>query len=238
MNPSPSNTIPNAVRIAPRLVAGTGILAVGILWMLDNLDLVHAARIVEWWPAILIVVGLVRLLDPHKNRFASVLFMVVGAVLLLDNLDVSDVDLRDLIPLGIAAIGAKLIWDAIRRPKQSPLLVTGDPDSTFSAFALWAGVKRQTTSDEFRGGDATAIMGGVEIDLRNAKVRDGEQAVIDAFALWGAVEITVPENWRVVSKVLPLMGAFEDKTRVTKDTTGPTLVIQGTALMGGIDVKN
>ena len=234
MNPNPSN----AIRIAPRLLAGIGILVLGVLWTLDNLDVIESSRITEWWPAILIVIGLVRLLDPVKSRFASVLFILVGTVWLLDSLDVANIDLGDLIPLGIAAVGAKLIWDALRRTSQAPVLATADPGSTFSAFALWAGVKRQSTSDEFRGGDATAIMGGIEIDLRDANVRDGEQAVIDVFALWGAVEITVPENWRVVSKVLPLMGAFEDKTRAAKGTTGPTLLVQGSAIMGGVDVKN
>ena len=235
MNPNPSN----AIRIAPRLLAGIGILALGVLWTLDNLDVIETSRLTEWWPAILIAIGLVRLLDPTKNRFASVLFILLGTVWLLDSLDIADVDIGDLIPLGIAVIGGKLIWDALRRGSQpSMMLASADPNATFSAFALWAGVKRQSTSDEFRGGDATAIMGGVEIDLRNANVRDGDVAVIDAFALWGGVEVTVPENWRVVSKVLPLMGAYEDKTNVTKGSTGPTLIIQGTAIMGGIEVKN
>jgi predicted membrane protein len=233
MNPSPSNSI----RIAPRLLAGLGILTLGILWTLDNLDIIESERVTEWWPVILIAVGVVRLLDPIKSRFASALFIIIGTVLLLDNLDIADVDLGDLFPLGIAAIGAKLVWDALRRTSNTVVLAGTDPTATVSAFALWAGVKRQNTSAEFRGGDATAIMGGVEYDLRDAKIRDGEQAVIDAFAMWGAIEITVPENWRVVTKVMPLMGAVEDKTR-SNSTTGPVLVIQGTVIMGGIDVKN
>lgn len=234
MNQNPSN----AIRIAPKLLVGLGILTVGIVLTLDNFYVIDAERILEWWPAILVAVGLVRLLDPIKSRVVSVIFIIVGTVLLLDSLNVADVDVGDLIPLGIALLGGKLIWDAMRRTSQTPLLAGGDPNSTFSAFALWAGVKRQGTSDDFRGGDATAIMGGVEIDLRNANIRDGEQAVIDAFAMWGAVEVTVPENWRVVGKVMPLMGAFEDKTSPAKGTTGPVLVIQGTAIMGGIEVKN
>lgn len=233
MNPSPSN----AIRIAPRLLVGLGILALGVLWTLDNLDIIESERLTQWWPVVIIAIGLVRLLDPLKSKSASVLFIAVGSVWLLDSLDVANVDLGDLIPFGIAAIGAKLIWDALRRTSYSAALAGADPNSTITAFALWAGVKRQSTSDEFRGGDASAIMGGVEIDLRNAKMREGEQAVLDAFALWGGVEVKVPQNWRVVSKVMPFMGAFEDKT-VPNDTSGPVLIIQGTAIMGGIEVKN
>lgn len=232
MNPNPSN----AVRIAPRLLFGLGILALGLLWTLDNIDVIESERITEWWPAILILIGAVRLFDSYKNKFWSVLLIAAGTVWLVDNLDIADVDLGDLFPLLIAAVGAKLIWDALRRGSYAPAVAGGDPGSLVTAFAVWAGVKRQITSEEFQGGDATAIMGGVEIDLRNAKIRDGEQAVLDTFALWGGVEVFVPKNWRIVTKVMPFMGGFEDKT--LQDGTGPTLVIQGTAIMGAVVVQN
>lgn len=226
-----------AIRIAPRLLVGLGILALGLLWTLDNLDLIESEQITEWWPILIVAIGLVRLLDPIKSKLASVLMIVIGTLILLDSIDVSEIDLGDLIPLAVAAIGAKLIWDALRRRSYGAAVPTSDPGSTLSAFALWAGVRRQSISPQFRGGDATAIMGGVELDLKHAQIRDGEEAIIDAFAMWGGVEITVPENWRVVSKVMPLMGGFEDKT-TSKSTTGPVLIVQGTAIMGAIEVKN
>lgn len=226
-----------AIRIAPRLLVGLGILALGLLWTLDNVDLIESEQITEWWPILIVAIGLVRLLDPIKSKLASVLMIVIGTLILLDSIDVSEIDLGDLIPLAVAAIGAKLIWDALRRRSYGAAVPTSDPGSTLSAFALWAGVRRQSISPQFRGGDATAIMGGVELDLKHAQIRDGEEAVIDAFAMWGGVEITVPENWRVVSKVMPLMGGFEDKT-TSKSTTGPVLIVQGTAIMGAIEVKN
>jgi hypothetical protein len=80
-------------------------------------------------------------------------------------------------------------------------------------------------------------MGGVELDLRNAQIKEGEEAVLDTFALWGGVEITVPENWRVVGQVMPLMGGFENKTRAS-GASGPVLIVKGTAVMGGVEVKN
>jgi predicted membrane protein len=230
-NPSPSNLI----RSAPRLIAGLGILALGIVWTLDNLDIVNSRRITEWWPLILIAIGLVRFFDPYKGKVASVIFIVVGTLILLNNLAVP-VNINVVIPLAIAAVGGKLVWDALRR-KSMPTYSGSDPGSMLSAFALWSGVKRQVTSQEFRGGDATAIMGGVELDLRKANVRDGEQAIIDAFALWGGVEITVPENWRIVSKVMPLLGGYEDKT-APRDAVGPVLIVQGSAIMGAVVVKN
>lgn len=223
-------------RISPRLIIGLGVLAVGLLWTLDNLDVFEADYILEWWPVILILVGLVRLMDPLCPRFGSFAFIVIGTALLLDSLDFMNFDFSDIIPVGIAILGLKLVLDALgRRP--APPRTFQESDSVVHAFALMAGIRRQTTSTEFRGGDANAIMGGVELDLRHARIKEGEQAVLDTFAFWGGVEITVPENWRVVGTVLPLMGAFEDKT-TNKSGAGPLLVIRGTAIMGGVEVKN
>jgi hypothetical protein len=103
-------------------------------------------------------------------------------------------------------------------------------------FALMAGVRRQVTG-AFAGAEATAIMGGVELDLRYAQM-DGDQVTIDTFALWGGIEIWVPPHWNIVSQGLPLMASFEDKTHVTNPGHGPRLVIRGVAVMGSVEIKN
>jgi len=225
-----------AVRITPKLIVGLGILTLGMLWTLDNLDILEADRITDWWPVILIAAGAVRLLNPDAGKIGSIVLVVLGTGLLLDSLDVWNFNVGDLIPLGIALIGGKLVWDALAR-RERPRPGAADPNADVHAFAMMAGVRRQSTSHEFRYADANAIMGGVELDLRDARMKDGEPATVDAFALWGGVEITVPENWRVVGKVMPVMGAFEDKT-TNKTGTGPVLIVRGTAIMGGIEVKN
>lgn len=224
-------------RITPRLIIGFGILTLGLLWTLDNLDILESEPITRWWPVVLIVIGAVQLLDRRTNKGGPVVLIVVGSVLLLRKLRWLDLDVSDLIPLAIAALGAKLIWDALARrsPRSGSI---DDPDAEIHAFAMMGGVKRQSTSREFRGGDANAIMGGVELDLRNAHVNDGQEVILDAFALWGGVEVFVPPHWRVVGNVLPIMGAFIDKTTPATGTTGPVLQVRGTVVMGGIEVKN
>jgi hypothetical protein len=225
-----------AFRITPRLIVGFGILVLGSLWTLENLTSFDASPIVRWWPAILVLIGVVQILDRRAGRFGPFLLIAIGSLLLLDKAHWIDFDLGDLIPLGIALLGGKLIYEAVTRRSQ-PGGTPGDSDSMIHAFAMMAGVKRRSVSSEFRGGDLNAIMGGVELDLTNAQVRAGEEAVIDAFAMWGGVEIKVPPHWRIVGDVLPVMGAFQDNTHPTGEP-GPTLVIRGTAIMGGIDVKN
>lgn len=226
-------------RITPRLIIGLGILALGLLWTLDNLDVLESESITRWWPIVLVVIGLVQLLDRRGNasRGGPFALVVIGTLLLLNRLDLVDVSLGDLIPLAIAVLGAKLIWEALGRGRRTAELANGDPDSTVHAFAMMAGLRRQIISPTFRGGDANAIMGGVELDLRDAKIVHGEMPIIDTFAMWGGIEITVPPNWKVVGNVLPLMGSFEDNTRHNGEP-GPTVTIRGTVIMGGIEVKS
>jgi hypothetical protein len=224
------------MRITPRLVVGLGILTLGLLWTLDNLNIINSRPITAWWPAIIIAVGVVRFLDPRASRLASVIITAVGLMLLLDKLDYADVDFGDLLPLFIVLLGGKLVWDALGRKSRRARDLNSDPAATLNEFAMMASVRRQSTSTEFRGGDATAIMGGVDIDLRHAQIPPGEEAVIDAFAMWGAVEIKVPPHWRVVGNVMPILGGFEDKT--TSPPTGPVLLVRGAAMMGAIVVKN
>jgi predicted membrane protein len=188
-------TSSNAVRITPRLIIGLGILALGLLWTLDNMNVIESEAITRWWPLILVAVGAARLLDPYAGKTASVVLIGVGTLLLLDIAHLIDFDLGDLVPLAIAVLGGKLVWDSLGRRGARRSLA--DSSSLVHVFAFMSGVHRQASSPTFRGGDASAIMGGVELDLRGASVADGENVIIDAFAWWGGVEIKVPGNWRV-----------------------------------------
>ena len=98
------------------------------------------------------------------------------------------------------------------------------------------GVKRSLRLPDFRGGYITAVMGGVELDLRKCQIgalvrRPRRGGVL------GGIELKVPPDWNVEGKVLPIMGAFEDKTAPLVGSAGaPRLTVRGYALMGGVVV--
>jgi len=81
-------------------------------------------------------------------------------------------------------------------------------------------------------------MGGCEIDLRQASIAPGTEAIIDVFAFWGGIDIKVPEDWVVITKAVPIMGGIEDKSRVPQPLSTKRLIIRGIVVMGGIVVKN
>jgi len=225
-------------RINGRLVAGALLVLFGVLFMLDNMGVLDAGDVLAYWPVILIAVGLLKVVQPsHEGqRKVGWVLIAIGAVLQLQILGLTH--MRSSWPFLLVVIGGFLIWRALT-PRRDPALPEIS-SSQLSEFAVMGRAHRVVESSDFRGGEATAIMGAVELDLRGCTIATSP-AVIDVFALWGGIEITVPPEWKVDMKAMPILGGFENKARSTvRDGAAPVqeLVIRGTALMGGIEIKN
>jgi hypothetical protein len=229
--------VDRAPRFTPQLLMGLIIIGLGTLFTLNNLGLVEARQYLRYWPGALILVGTLKVWQARRGAaggaFGGLIFIVAGVWLLLETFDIVTINVFDLWPLLLVFFGASLIWRGLRGGRCP---VGTDGHSTISGLAVLGGVHRGNNSRAFRGGDLTAIMGGCEIDLRQAAI-DGE-AVIDVFAMWGGIEIKVPEDWTISSRVVPILAGFEDKTRPQRGATTHRLLIRGFAIMGGIEVKN
>lgn len=220
---------------APQLIIGLLLLVAGVALLLDNFGLVRAYAILRFWPCGLMLIGLVSVAQAQRTagRVAGLFWIFIGTWLLLGNLGIFRLEIWDLWPIPVVLAGAYMIWQAIHGPDRP----TGAQDSTFSALAVMAGVGRKINSAEFKGGDATALLGGVKIDLHDARI-GGDEAVIDVFAFWGGIEMVVPEGWAVVNRVVALLGGADDRTRPSADPKPKRLVIRGLCLMGGVEIKS
>jgi class 3 adenylate cyclase len=83
-----------------------------------------------------------------------------------------------------------------------------------------------------------AVMGGCEVDLRNAEI-DGPEVTIRAFALMGGVDIIVPEGIEVELTGFAFMGGKESRIKDVPVLPGSPLIrVQAFALMGGVTVRS
>lgn len=85
-----------------------------------------------------------------------------------------------------------------------------------------------------------AIMGGVELDFREAQFGPGVTEV-HVFAMWGGVDILVPPGLRVENHGIGILGGFdqdEDAGAPPPHPEGPVLRIVGAAVMGGVHVSS
>ena len=86
--------------------------------------------------------------------------------------------------------------------------------------------------------NAVAVMGGCDMDLRQAEI-EGPEIEITAFAFWGGIDIIVPEGFDVELRGFSFMGGRDLKLRDTPIIPGsPRIVVKAFAVMGGIDVKS
>lgn len=224
-------------RATGRLIFGAVLLVLGALWTLDNLGFMDAGEVLRYWPALLVVFGVMRLFGwamPRTPLLGGILAFV-GVQMLLHEFDLVQFSLLRLWPAVLVLVGASIIWRSLRGPGQS----LGDVEmaSEFSALAIMGGNTRRVRSQAFQRADVSAMMGGVELDLRDAKPA-GEHVVIDVFAWWGGIDIIVPDDWKVQSEAIPVMGGIEDNTYAPEGPAATTLVLRGVAIMGGVEVKS
>jgi predicted membrane protein len=252
--------------ITPKFIIGVCLVVMGVVLTLDQLGLVQANHLLRFWPAALILVGLVMLQRGERHSaLRALILIVVGGWLLLNTLGLVSLDIWEFIwPLLLVFIGARIMMrDQGSRsgaaPDQpgsgappagttstgqatpggfAPTAANSSEPVHASQFALLSSCKRRWGKSVFRGADATAVMGGCELDLREALMSSGELAVIDVFVIMGGVTIFVPVNWTVSQEVVPLLGGVQDKTRSLPSNPAQHLLVRGTVVMGGVEISN
>ena len=223
------------------VVLGTIIIGIGVLALLDKLNIFPIGQIFNFWPCVFAVIGFLKM--AQSNSRSSMLigmgFVAVGILLTLRHLGFIHFEWRDWWPVILIAVGASIIFrdknvDSSSKSFLSSDNLTGD-NSYLQITALLGGNETSNNSQDFKGGEITAILGGVELDLRNASIQS--EAILNVWATWGGVVVKVPTDWAVVNHAVAVLGGIEDKTGSAPLAT-KRLIIKGTAIMGGLEIRN
>jgi hypothetical protein len=104
--------------------------------------------------------------------------------------------------------------------------------------AIFSGATRKGTWHPDPEMTVLAVLGGVELDFRDA-VLPGREIVLHATAVLGGVEITIPPEMRVVDNGIAILGGREIAGNAAEAASAdaPVLRIDGTCVLGGIEVK-
>ena len=216
----------------PQTLVGLLIVAAGLLLLAENIGLVQARSLLSYWPLAVLGVGIMmfrRAADTAARTWAGFV-MFAGGWWTLSLVFGWSVRLSTLFPIGLVMLGVVIIQRALGLRNTD----AGSADQALSDLAFWSGIERKVNAQFFRRADLTAIMGGIQMDFRQAAI-NGE-AVIDLFVVMGGVELRVPPDWVVSNQMVAIMGGASDKSTGPSDSRN-RLVLRGFVLMGGVEVK-
>lgn len=222
-------------RVSNQAIVGLIVVAIGVLLLIGTLDVVDLGTVARWIPSLFLLLGLWRL---AASGFTNVLgpFIII-AVAALVQLAVLGIDIGQWWPILLIIIGLGMLlgWQRVRGVEQHSAST-----SSVDAVGIFGGPTLRVSSQSFKGGQVTVFIGGVDLDLREARVPD-RPAVIDATVIFGGTDIKVPPQWNVKLDALTLFGGSEDERRQPAVVSGdgtPDLVITGLVLFGGISIKD
>ena len=121
-------------------------------------------------PSLFILLGLWAL---YRSDFRNVtgpliLILIAGTVQLLALGLITGEVIASWWPALIVLFGLSVIFGHWRRTRRVPSVTTDD----FDLIGIFGGSEQRVASTSFRGGTATAVFGGVEVDLRDVEVGD------------------------------------------------------------------
>jgi predicted membrane protein len=227
-------------RALGQVVVGLLVVAMGVLFLLDNLGYVGLRHAISFWPIAFIVGGASMLVSQEqRNGHVSGLVLIgVGVLLLLKHMGLFYISWNMVWPVLLILAGGLILFRTMGggRSRRVILDKTGaTPDNAIDITAILGGVERRVATPDFRGGEISALLGGCELDLRECSIV--KEAVINVFTVCGGISIKVPADWTVVLDGVPVAGGFSQKTMPAADS-GKRLIITGYAIMGGVEVRN
>jgi hypothetical protein len=228
-------------RVHSSLIGAIVILIVGIVLLLDQMDIVPLDILFGYWPLAIIGLGVAQIAMPGQllQKVAGGLTILFGSVYLARHLGFIHISGSLFWPMVIIGAGVLMLVRAIDS-QINPIGSASLSPGMQREVCIFSGCKRTNDSQEFRGADLFAMFGGIDIDFSNAKMA-GEKAEISVNAIFGGIELRVPQGWVVISHAMCLFGGLEDRTRLhAPGETKPanTLIVNGLVMFGGVQIKN
>jgi predicted membrane protein len=228
-----------------RHVAGIILIILGVVFLLDELDIFYFGDIIRiYWPLLIVFYGLGSLFDKSKSKVFSAIVLVFGVIVQLNKLEYLNEGIMSyFLPSVLIIVGINMIFESEKNKKKVEInfdKADFDKNATnenyISHTALFSGMELKVVNDDFVGARLNAIFGGIEIDLSNVKTNK-KVIVIESNAVFGGIEITIPNDWNVKIEGTPFFGGFSMNHKRPVIENAPTVIFKGLALFGGVEIE-
>lgn len=224
------------MRDIKKIVIGAVILAAGVLFALNALNVTDIDIFFPgWWTLFIIIPSGIGLIT-DKDKTGSAIGLAVGVVLLLWQLDVVNLSLVwELIVVAVlVAVGIKLIVGGTKKSNSGDGATVNISVDAPSGCAIFGGKEMNFDGQVFEGTELTAVFGGVDCDLSGAIIK--KDCKIKATAIFGGVDIILPKGVNVSVSSTSIFGGTDD-AYVREPASEVTVYIETVSVFGGVDIK-
>ena len=184
-----------------------------------------------------------RISDADRHKVAEVLREAAGQ----GRLDLDELDERleatfnaktyaDLVPITVDLHPAPAAPPAAQQVSPYAAGIPGSAPRHTTSLAIMGGQDRKGIWEVGATHNAFALMGGIDIDLRQA-IFTTREVVINASTVMGGIDIIVNAFTRVSVEGVGIMGAFDEGRAKIEPAFGPEsplVRVRGIALMGAV----
>jgi predicted membrane protein len=216
---------PNDRNITPKFIIGVCLVLMGVVLALDRIGVVQAHHVLRFWPAALIVVGLVMLQRGERHSaLRALVLIVVGGWLLLNTLDLVSLDIWEFIwPLLLVFFGARIMMRNQGYRSGAPQDLPG------AGPAAGAGPTGQGPTGQGPSGQGPS-------GFNSAAAGSGEPVYASLFSLLSSSKRRWGKTVFRGAETTAFMGGCELDLRDALMSTGELAVVDVFVIMGGVNI--
>lgn len=217
------------------MIIGLLILALGILFLLENTIPGFEVNFSIIWPTILMVIALNEIRRNKRiDMFNSVLFFI-GIWCLLYNINVIPTALGDIFwPIVLILVGLGIVLNSINFKRKHKIIKQTNDLATY--YGVFSGTEEKISNDDFKGCNLYAVFGGIELDLRDAKIKGDIN--INVYSIFGGCDLMLPKEYNIIMNSNAIFGGNDNKCNNPQNGKGHTIYINCISIFGGSDFKN
>lgn len=248
-----------------RIWSGMLLLAVGGLLLARQLSPSMPDWLFRW-PMLLVAIGLLISFKSNFKNAGGIILILVGGAFVLNDI-IPNAHMERFIWPGILIIAGIVFiirpksnsnkhfnkwehkqtdWMNYKEPLATPGVInetttatgTEEPGEYMEVNSVFGSVNKLILSKNFKGGEVNCFMGGAEINLLQADIK--QTTVLELNNVFGGTKLVVPGNWYLKNEITAVFGGVEDKRNGSISSIDPNkvLVLKGACVFGGLEIRN